>query len=61
MGKEYEPSISSFDAEVFGQLPKQATLKLYFASDFPNTVHRFKVVRYHDRKVLAEEKIVLKK
>ncbi len=61
MGKEYEPSISSFDSSVFGQLPKQTTLNLYFATDFPNTVHQLQVLRYQDRKVLAEEKIVLKK
>ena len=61
MGKEYEPSISSFDIDIFGSLPNQATLNLYFATDFPNTVHQLKVRRYIDQKILAEEKIVLKK
>ncbi len=61
MGKEYEPSISSFDSSVFGELPKQGKLDLYFASDFPNTIHKLRVLRYQNQKVLAEEKIVLKK
>lgn len=59
MGKEYEPSISSFDIDVFGALPSQATLNLYFATDFPNTVHQLRVLRYRDQKALVEEKIVL--
>jgi hypothetical protein len=61
MDKEYEPSISSFDIDIFGALPNQANLNLYFATDFPNAVHQLRVLRYRDQKTLAEEKVVLKK
>ncbi len=58
MGKEYEPSLTSYTNA--GKLPKQGTLDLYFPSDFPKTVHQLKVLRYQDQRVLAQEKIVLK-
>lgn len=60
MGKEYEASSKSFNSEYFGKLPKTGKLDLYFTSEFPNTTHHLKVLRYLDRKTLASQKIVLR-
>lgn len=53
MGKEYEPSISSFDANIFGELPKKGNLDLYFNAEFPKTLHQLRALRIYDQKPLA--------
>lgn len=59
MGKEYEPSISSFDGSIFGELPKKGKLQLYFNTDFPKTLHQLRALRLYDQKALAIADVVL--
>jgi hypothetical protein len=59
MGKEYEPNYSSVSREIFGELPKKATLDLIFNVDFPKTMHQLRVLRMHDQKAIAVTNISL--
>ena len=59
MGKEYEPSISSFDHNIFGELPRKGNLKLFFNVDFPKTLHQLRALRVYDQKALATVDVVL--
>lgn len=59
MGKEYEPSISSFDGSIFGELPRKGQLQLYFNTDFPKTLHQLRALRIYDQKALATADVVL--
>lgn len=59
MGKEYEPSISSFDGSIFGELPKKGNLQLYFNTEFPKTLHQLRALRIYDQKALATADVVL--
>lgn len=60
MGKQYEPTLMSSGSSIFGKLPKQGKLNLCYTSEFPNTTHHLKVVRYFDRTTIASRKIVLR-
>ena len=59
MGKQYEPSPHKFEDDLFGNVPKEGELTLYYGVEFLNAPHSLQVIRWGDQANLGSADVVL--
>jgi hypothetical protein len=59
-GKAYEANVDDLSLEFYEGLPKEGTLQISFAVDYPNAPHQLKVFDQSHRYTLAYKEVILK-